>query len=40
LEENQNILPEKLQNILSRIISENWLENYQEIYSIERFLNR
>jgi acyl carrier protein phosphodiesterase len=40
LEENQNILPEKLQNILPRIISENWLENYQEIYSIERFLNR
>lgn len=35
LEQNQEILPEKLQNILPRIISENWLENYQEISSID-----
>lgn len=35
LEQNQEILPDKLQNILPRIISENWLESYQEISSID-----
>ncbi|MBV6622152.1 MAG: DUF479 domain-containing protein [Rivularia sp. (in: Bacteria)] len=39
LQENQNILPERLKSILPNMIAYNWLASYQETSAIDRAIN-
>ena len=40
LQENRDILPERLQRMLPYIIQEDWLTSYQQVSAIDRALNR
>jgi acyl carrier protein phosphodiesterase len=40
LQENHDLLPERLQNMLPYIIGEDWLTSYREVGAIDRALNR